>query len=144
VWLFDFLNNWWFWFFNIFRIKENPSIQFWFFCEKKSEWENLQFQSLQKHQRTGSFNGRTGKEPVVRKAIFWIFSEPRFYTKFRFFIFSHPYYVSEYILELIINRYLQQLLITAQHWFKPLLGGSRWTSVLKLVLTMRTRWYHIW
>jgi hypothetical protein len=38
--------------------------------EKESESKNRQLRLFQKHQRTDSFHERTGKEPVIRMAIF--------------------------------------------------------------------------
>lgn len=41
-----------------------------------------------------------------------------------FFFFPPPPLLGKWVCTRVDN--LQQLLITAQHWFKPLLGGSHW------------------
>ncbi len=61
------------------------------------------------------------KEPAKNQKLeSWFFQknwEPRFYTKTCFSNVFHPCLVSAYIPGLITDGYLQQILITAQHWY---------------------------
>jgi hypothetical protein len=68
------LNNWQFWFFKKFKIKE-PLILVFFLGVGDSESENHQFHLFHKCQRTGMFHEITGKEPVVIKVGFWKFQK---------------------------------------------------------------------